>query len=139
MSETQNCVECGEPLTPEEIADPFCPDGGDAAVCFSCEVDNYWEECSICCESNRAECLEKAIAVFEPDDAFRDEGKPAGFYRILGKPYYMQGLVGSGWLLEDRIQFASPLPEKKDGDGYPCGVVCDDCFEKYVGKEDKAA
>jgi hypothetical protein len=125
------CADCNKSLTPEEIADPFSPDSG-GPVCYTCEIEEYSDTCTICQELKRDDEFDLAFAVFDAEAAFQGDNGKVGIYRIKRRPFYMQGIVGSGWLLDDHVEWMAPLPDGAESDHYPCGVVCEECAAPHL-------
>lgn len=142
MSETMTttktealCVECGEPLSDEEIEAPA--DYGDGPVCYECYRDDHYWTCGFCGEDREDEEESDLFAVFDVDAA----GVAAGIYRILETPFYSQGLTGGGRIFEWAVQRVADLPEgtTEDEDGYPCIALCQSCAKPYRNTEEEPA
>lgn len=135
------CQCCEEPIPIPD--DGRWEAGGYQVVCWECYRDEYSFEC--CCCGETADIQEQGaignllVAVGKEDEDGKTEaGVPAGLYRITGHPYYMQSMVGAGWLFETEIERVGDVPRGIDTDGYPAGHFCSECSRKHSPAEPKA-
>jgi hypothetical protein len=122
-----NCTRCGEKLNDDEIINPYldwnCDDG---VLCDECYHEHYEFTCCLCQEYGDVADQHNMIVVFEGD-----YGVPLGVYATDGC-YYTQGLIGSSWLHPRSLRRLDEVPAKADGDGYPCGHLCEHCQRKFI-------
>lgn len=112
------CRHCGEALTAKDF--------------YECEAGYYCEACyddetvaCAWCEARYPEdaMLKDYLVVFDADAA---GVVLAGVYRIREQPYFVQPLIGHGWL--------GPLPAGLENvEDYPCGHLCPACRERMLG------
>jgi hypothetical protein len=127
------CSFCGEPLDGEESDSPrLDPDDG-KPTCDDCYHEHF--EFTCCCCQNYGEVADQhnlLVVLEETSDV-----KP-GVYKVVDKPYYTQGMIGSGWLHPWALERIADLNPDIGDDGYPCGHLCLECqrhiLAQFTGK-----
>jgi hypothetical protein len=131
--QTANCGWCGQELDDDERENPWHRDG-DELMCRQCYRDKFMYDCTFCeeLEDEGSVPQHQFLVLYDPRDAGVQDLKP-GIYRIIHKPYYTAGLVGSSWLHEGSLEFIRGLPrgKKEDPGGYPVGHICGACRKKH--------
>jgi hypothetical protein len=130
----KTCSRCEQQLDEEERANP--QKDGDDVICDECYCELFHFECCLCCECGHVDDQHNMIVVFEPDEAFDEDGRPAGVYAVTGCPYYGGSMLG-GHLFARHLSWIAPIPSRTHGasteryyatgNGHPCGHLCLEC------------
>ncbi len=139
------CDRCGEALDLEEADNPHRDEDDDGnetgePICDECYHENYEFTCCCCSEYGHVSDQHKMLVVFEETHSMGGPERTVapGIYRIKGRPYYGDMMIGPGWLYGDKLERIADVNPDMDGDGYPCGHLCAACQEnvkaQFVGK-----
>lgn len=123
---TMLCSYCERTLEDEELSSPY-PDADGNPICMECECENFHFPCGLCEECEDIQWEAFGFAVFD----FKEADLPAGIYRVLKRPFYLQPLIGRGSIDKERVEWIAPLPEGEQGNGYACAYLCRDCCTKH--------
>lgn len=131
-----NCTYCGDTLDSEEAESPQHDESNDV-MCDSCYDSHYRDYCSLCDEFVEKIDLDtspgKLIVVFEEVPATGTHDLSPGYYRILKRPFFADGMI-EGHFYGHALQRVLPLDEQgeraaKDASFYS-GPMCSDCFAR---------
>lgn len=131
---TLSCTDCGHGFQLEVDAEPDTNHDGEP-ICTDCYLDANFDDCALCGESVQKEELEskpgELIVIFERVPALGDDDLLPGYYRVLGWPFFSQGLIGSGYFHATRLTRVARLDTRgkaqaKNAD-CPSGPMCREC------------
>lgn len=124
-----NCEWCHDVLEGEEIEAPFDYDG--ETICEDCWDNYYFEnsvECPICCNHYLEDDLSEYFVVFDPEVAV------PGIYKPLRLPFYVEEMLGGGWMMEENISRVGFVPRGAEQGVCPCAHICERCIARRKQK-----
>lgn len=135
--QTISCTGCGDNFEIEVEAEPYTNDD-EAPLCTDCYLDANYDDCALCGESAPKEELEsqlgEIIVIFERVPTLGANDLIPGYYRVLGWPFFAQGLIGSGYFYANRLKRIRRLDARgkaqaKNAD-CPSGPMCRVCQKR---------
>jgi hypothetical protein len=104
---------------------------GDTFHCEACEdrvPDEKGGKCC-CCDEDVHMHEGDLIVVVDEDEAGLEA---AGVYRTVRWPFYMAGLIGSGFMFEDSLVRVADVPHDADTNDYAAGPLCRSCSARVL-------
>jgi hypothetical protein len=104
---------------------------GDTFHCEACEDRVPDEKGGKCCCCDEDVHMHKGdlIVVVDEEEAGLEA---AGVYRTARWPFYMAGLIGSGFMFEDSLVRVADVPHDADTNDYAAGPLCRSCAARVL-------
>ena len=141
--ELSPCAYCGGQQYPTMVGadwvEPLVESPEDGhPICMDCYHEYYEDTCCLCEDyflkpewSDEPEFFVIGIASLEDWKIDSRRLRP-GIYEIVGHPFYASGIIEMHLYYENFRRIGNLFPHRiHDFDGYPMGVICPDCAERY--------